>query len=355
MAKPKDYYELLGVERKASADEIRSAYRKLARKLHPDVNKATDAAKRFSEIQEAYDVLSDLEKRKNYDRFGHAGPGMGGGPRNPAGGTGPGTGPFEGGYYGANPSGGWTNVGTSGIGDEDAQSIFEQMFGGGDAGRGFGRGGSPFGATGGGGGARTRTKSQSQKGSDIEHTITVTFLTAALGGTEQLRMSSAGQDGDVQSISVKIPPGIESGSKLRVRGKGMPGTNGGPAGDIIITVQVGQHPYFRREGLDLLLDIPITIVEAVQGVSVRVPLLSGTAQIKIPPGASSGKRLRIKGKGIVDAKGKAGDFHAVMQITAPPENQLSDNARKALNEVATELQNPRESAPWADDVKARIA
>src|SRR5436190_4486866 len=180
MPKPEDYYELLGVGKSASADEIRSAYRKLARRFHPDVNKAPDAAKRFSEIQEAYDVLSDPEKRKAYDRFGHAAPGVGAGPRGPAGGTGPGTGPFEGGFYGAGPGGGWTHFETSGFGQEDVESIFEQMFGGRGAGRGVGRG--PSSSAGGGAGARTRAKPQPQRGQDLEHTITVSFMTAALGG-----------------------------------------------------------------------------------------------------------------------------------------------------------------------------
>src|SRR5262245_2457248 len=190
MAKPKDYYELLGVERKASADEIRAAYRELARKFHPDVNKAPDASKRFAEVQEAYDVLSDPEKRTAYDRFGHVGAGVGRGPRGPAGGTGPGTGPFEGGFYGAGPGGGWTHFESSGMGDEDVESIFEQMFGGARASRpgagGPGGAASPF-----GGGARTRARAEPQKGQDLEHEISVSFMTAALGGSEQLRIGSA--------------------------------------------------------------------------------------------------------------------------------------------------------------------
>jgi DnaJ-class molecular chaperone len=358
MAKPKDYYELLGVEKSATAEEIRSAYRKLARKLHPDVNKAPDAAKRFAEVQEAYDVLSDAEKRKAYDRFGHAG--VGAGPRGPAGGTGPGAGPFEGGFYTQTPGGGWTHYEGGGFGDEDVEGIFEQMFGGrtsgggagfGGRGGGFGRGGSPF------GGARTRARTQPQRGADLEHAITIAFMTAVLGGSEQLRIgsTSSGDSGESQTITVKIPPGIDSGAKLRVRGKGQPGHNGGPTGDIILTVQVGQHPYFRREGLDVLIDVPINIAEAVTGTSVQVPLLQGTVQIKVPPGVSSGRRLRVKGKGIVDHKGKAGDFYAVIQIAAPAGDTLSEKGRRAVNELASELQNPRESAPWADDVKDRSA
>jgi DnaJ-class molecular chaperone len=350
MAKPKDYYELLGVERSASSDQIRSAYRKLARKYHPDVNKAADASKRFAEVQEAYDVLSDPEKRKSYDQFGHAG--VGAGPRTSGGGPGgPGSGPGAGyggeGFYRGGPQS-WTHVESSGFDDVDVESIFEQMFGGGGGPSASGRSGrsrsSPFGA-----GTRGRPRAQPERGSDIEHTIAITFMTAALGGTEHLRLGPADGSGEPQTISVKVPPGIDAGAKLRVRGKGQQGTGGGQIGDLILTVQVGQHPYFRREGLDLLVDIPITIAEAARGVKVTAPLLKGTIDIKIPGGASSGRRLRVRGKGIVDSKGKAGDYFAVIQIVAPDASELSKAANAAIDQIAAELKNPRESAPWADD------
>ena len=176
-------------------------------------------------------------------------------------------------------------------------------------------------------------------------------MTAALGGSEQLRLGSSADGGETQTITVRIPPGIESGAKLRVRGKGQPSHSGGSPGDVILTVQLGQHPYFRRESLDVLIDVPVTIVEAVSGVSVRVPLLQGSVQIKVPPGVSSGRRLRVRGKGITDNKGKAGDFYAVIQIAAPARTALSEKAQRALDQVASELQNPRDSAPWADDVE----
>jgi DnaJ-class molecular chaperone len=341
MPKPKDYYELLGIDRSASADQIRSAYRKLARKFHPDVNKAPDASKRFAEVQEAYDVLSDVEKRKSYDQFGHAG--VGAGPRTAGGPAG-----SEGFYRGGPQS--WSHVEASGFEGMDVENIFEQMFGGrGTPGGARGRGASPFGA-----GPRTAgARREQQRGGDLEHTITITFMTAAIGGSEQIRVGPSDGTGEGQTLTVKIPAGIENGAKLRVRGKGQSGFNGGAAGDLILTVQVGSHPYFRREGLDVSVDVPINIAEAVQGTHATVPLLQGTVDIKIPPGASSGRRLRVRGKGMTDAKGKSGDLYAVIQIVAPRGDELSEPLQSAIKQVASELKNPRESAPWADVVKAR--
>lgn len=327
MAASRDYYEILGVARTASEDEIRSAYRKLARKYHPDVNKDPDAAKRFSEVTEAYDVLVDPEKRRDYDRFGRTGVGAGHGPG-----------------AGRRTRTTWRSAGPGGVGGfgedvsaEDFSDIFEQVFGG----------GSPFGR-GPGVGRTAQAQPRPRKGQNIRHTLSISFLTAALGGTEQLRLGGTATDDKPETIDIKIPAGIDSGAKLRVKGKGQPGIMGGPRGDLILTVDVGQHPYFRREGLDLYVDVPITIAEAALGTSVTVPLLRGSVQIKIAPGTSSGRKLRVKGKGIVDAKGKAGDFYAVVQIVAPKD--LSEHSRKALEEIARELENPRAGGPMADTV-----
>jgi curved DNA-binding protein len=357
MAKQRDYYEILGVGRDASADQIRSAYRKLARQLHPDVNKAPDAAKRFGEVQEAYDVLSDQEKRKGYDQFGHAGVGAAGG--QPRGGS-EGWGPFGAGGPGRARTT-WTNVEPGDFEGGDFSSIFEEMFGrtpggggGGGAGGGGGRGspfGGGFGARPGDGGARAR-QSQPQRGEDIEHTIAVTFMTAALGGTEQLRIG-AGNGGGASTINVKIPPGIEPGAKLRIKGKGQPSPTGGPRGDLILTIDVGNHPYFRREGLDLLIDLPITIAEAVLGVTVTAPLLTppggkASVELKVPPGSSSGRKLRVRGKGIANAAGKTGDYYAVVQIIAPKASDLSEDHRNSIEALASGLKNPRQSPPWSE-------
>ena len=334
MSRPRDYYEVLGIQRGASADEIRKAYRKLARQLHPDMNKAPDAAKKFNEVQEAYDVLSDADKRKSYDRFGHAGVGAG------MGGAGPGAANWGG---GAGRSGRtvWSDVGGEGGGFDasDFASIFEQMFGGAGAGMGGrpGRGPAP--------GARPRTAPQ--PGRDLEHTITITFMTAALGGGEQLRF---GNGGETTEINVKIPPGIESGAKLRIKGKGYPSANGGPPGDLLLTVEVGKHPWFSREGLDLLIDVPVNVAEAINGVTVTVPLLKdGSVDVKVPPGIVSGRKLRVRGKGIVDSKGRAGDFYVVVQIVAPAAGTLSPQARQAVGQLEAELINPRNAPPWVDE------
>jgi curved DNA-binding protein len=321
MAQDRDYYEVLGVGRDATADEIRKAYRRLARQYHPDVNQSSDAAERFAEMQEAYDVLSDAEKRKAYDRFGRAGVGVGQGP----GGFGRG--------------GAWRgNAGPGGQFDaSDFSSVFEELFGG--------RGGSPFGVGPGRPGAQAPRRPAPQRGPDLHHTLTVSFMTAAQGGSEQVHVTTA--DRSPQTITVKIPPGIDTGEKLRVKGKGHPGGDGGPAGDILLTVQVGRHPYFQREGLDLLVEVPVTIAEATFGATVTVPLLKGSVEIKVPAGASSGQKLRVKGQGLTNAKGRTGDFHAVVQIAA--ETDLSPRGRELLQELATELKNPRKSAPWAAD------
>lgn len=323
MAKPRDYYDVLGVSRNASAEEIRKAYRRLARRYHPDVNKDSDAAERFAEITGAYDVLNDPERRKTYDRFGHAGVGAGAadfgqGPFRPGG-----SGPWSG------RSGGFRS-GPSGFDVSDIGSVFEEMF--------SARGGSPF------AGAQTRP-APPVRGRNLEHKLTVSFMTAARGGKENLRLTVPGSS-STQTVNVTIPKGIETSAKLRIKGKGQPGSRGAPSGDLILTIEVGAHPLFRRDGLDLLVDVPITISEAGRGATVSVPLLDGTAEIKVPPGASSGRKLRIKGKGIIDAKGRKGDFLAVIQIVAPGE--LSPRGRELLKELAGELKNPRQTGPWAD-------
>lgn len=293
---PRDPYDILGVPRSATPEQIREAHRKLAKKFHPDLNKTAEAGAKFKEIQEAYDLLSDAQKRKQFDQFGHAGPSMGG---------------AQGGAQG-----GWGNV--------DA-STFEEIFGdfmGGGARRAGGRRG----------GARA--------GEDLESRITVDFMTAALGGVRHVSLESNGQP---ISLDVRIPPGIESGGDLRLRGKGGEGMGGGPAGDLVLHISVAPHPWFRREGLDVIVEVPISIAECALGTSVEVPLLEGTATLRVPAGTASGKRLRLKGKGVA-AKGDTGDLYALIRVEAP--KTLNDEDRAALERMKATEPDPRADAPW---------
>ena len=317
MATTRDLYDVLGVPRTASAEEIRAAFRRQARRYHPDVNKEPDAAERFAELTRAYEVLSDQDTRSRYDRFGHAGITGGVGAAGPGGHAGPAGGGFQ-----VDPS--------------DLHEIFEGFFGGGfagAAGRGPRVGGDPF---------RPRSPRPS-RGHDIERRLEVTFMTAARGGLERITID-AGQG--PETIEVRIPPAIESGARLRVRGRGEPGPAGGERGDLLLRIEVGGHPFFDRQGLDLEIEVPITIAEAALGTRVSVPLLRGSAELEIPPGTGSGRRLRLREKGLTDPAGRTGDLYARVAIAAP--EHLSEDARRRLEEVARELRNPRLEEPWAD-------
>lgn len=287
----RDYYQVLGVSKSASADEIKRAYRKLAKQFHPDANPDDpNAQSKFNEATEAYDILSDPEKRKQYDQFGHNWDKMGGGSaRNP----------FEG-------------FGGAGGHQFDLNDILGGMFGGG------GGGGSPFGGAGGG-----RRQARSQKGQNVEAEIRVPFQVGVNGGEHELTLRTGG---GTERLTVKIPPGIDDGGKIRLTGQGHPGMGGGAAGDVIVTVRVSPHPWFRRDGRNLLVDVPLTPAEATLGAKVDVPTLSdGTVVMTIPPGTSSGAKLRLRGKGVADRKtGDRGDQLVVVKIATPKE--LSDEA-----------------------------
>jgi DnaJ-class molecular chaperone len=306
---PRDYYEVLGVPRTASADEIKKAHRKLVRKFHPDVNKNNPAAtEKFKEAQEAYDVLSDTQKRQNYDQFGHAGvnagaaPGGGGDPfeafrRAQTGGR---AGRGGGGYssWQANPN---VTVEDFDVGGGNMADIFEQMFGG--------RAGA--GARGGGRGRGARQQPTPQRGEDVEHPVTLTFEQAARGSTLPLQIN---RDGKIETIEIKIPAGVKDGSRIRIRGRGQQ-SNGEP-GDLYIIAGVQPHPYFRREGLDVYLDLPISLYEALRGTKVQVPTLDGPVTLTIPPGTSSGAKLRIKSRGI-ERGGEKGDQYVQTKVIVP--------------------------------------
>lgn len=314
MAASSDYYETLGVKRDATPEQIKAAYRRLARQLHPDVNKAPDAAQRFARVQEAYDALSDPQKRRHYDEWGTTEPGFAGAAAD--------SGPRRATYTWSN-IGGRPGVGVGGFPGGDVESIFEEF---------FGQGGPRAGPR--------RARTRPVRGEDAEADIVIDFMEAVRGGTKSLRLT---RGSTTQTVEVTIPPGVSDGTKLRMRGLGSPGSGGGQPGDLILTVHVAPHELFRREGLDILLDLPLTIAEAALGATVRIPTLTGRAEVVVPPGASSGTRLRLKGQG-VRAGEKTGDLYAVVKIVGPA--GLSEHDRRWLEDFGRRLPNPRTGPMW---------
>lgn len=301
----RDYYEILGVSRDATPEQIKKAYRAMARKYHPDVNPGDKTAeKKFQEAQSAYDILGEPEKRKLYDQYGRAAfEGMGAGPRADA---------SEWAYQQAGP------------GPEFVD--FSQFFGPGASVRMGPNAGATFEAGEGGGGlfedlfGRMRggrgTRRGPKAGRESEATLTIPFLTAVQGGETTIEVMRS--SGTRETLVVKIPPGTDSGAKLRLRGQGEPGAGGGPAGDLIIQVEVAPHPYFSRDGRDLLVEVPVSLDEAVLGVKVDVPTLDGMKTLPIPAGTSSGQKLRLRGQGIPARGDKpAGDLFVVVKIVVP--------------------------------------
>lgn len=339
----RDYYEVLGVARTASADEIKKAYRKLAKQYHPDRNPGNkNAEARFREVQAAYDVLSDTEKRRNYDQWGHAGVGVGGGP---------GAGGWRGG-----PSGErvytWRSGGGPDIPIEDLDDLF-RAFGGGGRGRGAPSGGAGgifeelFGGRRGRGHRHEAPQPEEAAASrDLEHTVDLSFDQAIHGASLDLRLTAADGSGQMENISVKIPPGVADGQRIRVRGKGQPGGRGVPPGDLYIVCRVAPHAYFRRMGNDIYLDLPLSISEAALGAKVQIPTLEGTTVLTVPPGTPSGSKLRLKGKGVKPAGGKPpGDQYMVTRIVPP--KTLSAQQRELLERLrAIGDGNPRDGVGW---------
>lgn len=326
-----DYYATLGVGKTATPEEIQKAYRKLARKYHPDMNpNDATAKKKFQEVQSAFEVLSDADKRKRYDQFGSDFESMSG---------------FPGGAGAAGPRT-WRYTNTGPQGQPFDFNDLGDMFGGGAemGGGGFadlfkhlgrGRGG--------------RRAAPAERGNDLKHELTVPFNTAVLGG--EAAVSVQRQDGDVETIKVKIPAGIDDGKKIRLRGQGVPGTGDAPAGDILLTIHVSPHPFFRRSGDRLDVRVPITLAEAALGAKVDVPTphgeggRSGVITITVPPNTSSGKRLRIKGHGVRPANSTPGDLFAEIQIVLP--EKLTDAEREQIAEISNRYpQNPRADLRW---------
>jgi len=281
----RDYYQTLGVPKTAGADEIKSAFRKLARKFHPDTAKDKKAAEeKFKEINEAYEVLGNPENRKKYDEFG-AGWQQAGGPPpgwQQAGGRGP----------RAGRGGEDFEFGGTGFSD-----FFEQMFGGGRRGRGFGGYEEP-----------------PQRGEDAEADIMVTLEEAFLGSTRQISFRR-GESGKLETYTVKIPKGIREGQRIRLAGQGGSGSAG--KGDLFLRIKFQRHPDFEIEGHDLIYDLEVPAWDAVLGSNVQVPTLEGRAKLKIAPGTQSGKKLRLPGMGLPLGGGKRGDLYAVVSLTVP--------------------------------------
>ncbi|MGD7021661.1 molecular chaperone DnaJ [Rossellomorea vietnamensis] len=346
----RDYYEVLGVENGASKDEIKKAYRKLSKKYHPDINKEADANEKFKEISEAYEVLSDEQKRAQYDRFGHTDPNQGFG----------GGGDFGGGFGGF-------------------EDIFNTFFGG--------------------GGGRRRDPNAPRAGADLQYTMSVTFEEAAFGketdieipkeeecdtcdgsgakpgtkpetckhcqGTGQLNVeqntpfgrivnrrvchhchgtgkfikekcNTCGGNGKVQKrrkIHVKIPAGIDEGQQLRVSGQGEPGVNGGPPGDLYVVFHVRSHEFFERDGDDIYCEMPITFVQSAMGDEIEVPTLHGKVKLKVPAGTQTGTKFRLRGKGVPNVRGYGtGDQHIRVKVVTP--TKLTDKQKELLREFA---------------------
>lgn len=320
-----DYYATLGLSRTATPDEIQKAYRKLARKYHPDMNPGdATAKKKFQEVQAAFEVLSDADKRKKFDQFGSdfesvgVGGGPGGGPRN------------------------WRY--TTSSGPQTYPFDINDLFGGGEA-QDFEGGGGGFAdifkqfnqARGG------RRAARPARGGDLKHELTVPFNSAILGGEAALTIQR--QNGKVETIKVKIPAGIDDGKKIRLRGQGEAGSGDGPAGDVLLTIHVSPHPFFRRTGDRLDVRVPVTLAEAANGAKIDVPTPQGTIALTIPPNTSSGRRLRIKGHGIRRANQPPGDLFAEIQIVLP--ENMSPEDRQQLSDISSRYpQQPRAELRW---------
>lgn len=300
----RDYYEILGVNKSASDEEIKRAYRKLAMKYHPDKNpNKKDAEERFKEINEAYAVLSDKEKRKQYETFGKEG--------------------FHQRFTQEDIFRGF-----------DFDDILSGLFGGRGR-REFrygGRGGSDFGDLFTGQGAYQDMSRRPQKGEDILYELSISLEEAVLGGEKRI---SYRKNGKVEEVSVRIPKGIETGKKLRLSGKGMEGRKGGPSGDLYLQISVREHPIFIREGDDLIMEKEVNFSEAALGTMIEVPTLEGTKKVKIPPGTQSHTKMRLKGLGIPHfQKEGRGDEYVKVIVRVP--KRVNDKSKKLIEELARE-------------------
>jgi curved DNA-binding protein len=325
--KYQDYYQILGVPRNASQDEIQRAYRKLARQYHPDINKNSDAEEKFKKIGEAYEVLKDPEKRKRYDMLGEnwrAGqdftPPPGWEARTGRAGPGGGAWGFD-----------FSNMGGMG-GAGNFSDFFEALFGG-------GLGGFRTAA------GKPKSGEWSMKGQDREAEITISLEDAYNGSKKTITLESMKPDAAgrmqrvTQNLEVNIPPGITEGRRIRLSGQGEKGAGGGPAGDLYLRVHIAPHPVFKVKGHDLSVDVPVTPWEAALGAQVDVPTMEGVATVRVPAGIQSEQRMRLRGKGLVKSVagsgpggGERGDLYAVIHITVP--KTLTPKERELFEELA---------------------
>ena len=333
----KDYYKILGVDKKASTEEIKKAYRKLAKTYHPDANRNNPAAEeKFKEIGEAYEVLKDPEKRYRYDQLGSnwkAYSRTGAGPQGW-----PGGGQWQQGSASYDFQGSGFDFGDLGSGFSD---FFEMFFG-----RGSDQRFRDF-STGSAGQSGTRqnqrtgwrSRRAASKGQDVESRLTITLREAYLGTERTLKLQTA--EGKSRTINIKIPKGIKDGGKIRVTGEGGKSPNGGVAGDLYLIVEIAPHHFFKRKGNDLYCEIPVTIKEAIFGASIDIPTFSGSVTVKLPAGTQAGKTLRLKGKGMPFIKGADyGDLYAKIKIVIP--ENLSNEQRKLLEDFSKKYnENPR--------------
>lgn len=302
----RDYYSVLGVSKGASEKDIKKAYKRLAMKYHPDKNPGDTAAEAsFKEVKEAYEVLTDTSKRRQYDQFGHAA--------------------FEGGGFG----------GHGGHGGGGFDDIFGDAFrqrGGGFGGGGFGGGGfggfeDIFSQARGG-----RGRPRAEKGQDQEYTLTVDFVDAIQGAEKVVELPINGEN---KKINVKVPAGIKDGEKIRFSGKGRPGINGGPAGDLLLTIATRSHAFLERDGNDLICLTKVSMVTAALGGEAEVNVLDSRFKLKIPAGTQSGRKFKMTGRGVTSRKGETGDLLVKIQVETP--TNLNDKQRDLLEQFKATL------------------
>ena len=320
-----DHYNILGVSRKASESEIRSAYRKLAKKHHPDLNRDNHTAEQqFKAVQEAYEILGNKEKRAQYDDYGAAGVGRfvsQGDQRHYRWGGGSTINVEDLGDL-------FTAFGASGQRGRKA-SIFDQLFGGGQR-------------------QAPAAEHRTARGADVDRHVRLTFEQAIHGASVEIDVSANGRgQSRGQTLDVKIPPNVKNGQRIRLRGKGAPGHSGGPPGDLYLICDIQSHPYFRSDGDDIYVDVPISLTEAALGAKVEVPTLHGSVTVTIPPGTNSGAKLRLRGKGLAPSDGgPSGDHYVVIQIVAP--KKLDKMQKEAVEQLAEKLKDdPRAQVAWS--------